>query len=273
MSNKEVSKIEYSDFRSEALDSDPDDVSESTIPFSSSRISKSVLSSNRLYQRLANQLERDIQTGKYNRHQPLPPERKLAASMGVSRVSIRRAIDELVQRGLVEKRKGSGTYIKQPILLPLYAVSGFSEDARSRGMVSDFIALQMEITRPTPEEAVSLGIAFDDSVSRLMLLRYGDQEPLVVQSTAIITEALPDPTMVTRSLYEVLESRGYRPTRAVQRISALALSEREAELLKVRPGEPGLRMVRVGYIDKDRPIEYTSSVYRGDRWDCVVELN
>ena len=83
---------------------------------------------------------------------------------------------------------------------------------------------------------------------------------------------LPDPEQVSDSLYAMLESRGQRPVRAVQRISAANLNAKDAELLGVAPGVAGLRIERISYLPSGKVVEFTRSLYRGDAYDFAVEL-
>ena len=96
--------------------------------------------------------------------------------------------------------------------------------------------------------------------------------PLAIERAALSSLILPDPETVDGSLYSVLETRGFRPTRAVQRISAANLGARDAELLGVSEGVAGLKIERVSYLPSGRVVEFTRSLYRGDAYDFAVEL-
>ena len=99
-----------------------------------------------------------------------------------------------------------------------------------------------------------------------------DGVPLAIERASLPGPILPDPEAVTGSLYAVLEARGCRPVRAVQRISAANLGPRDAELLGVAPGVAGLRIERVSYLPSGRVVEFTRSLYRGDAYDFAAEL-
>ncbi len=225
-----------------------------------------------LYVRIAGDYAERIREGALSPGDALPPERKIAEIYGVSRVTVRRALEQLVLEGLIEQRQGSGTYVSQRLQQPLSVLTSFTEDVRARGMTPNSQFLDRAIGIATPEEAIGLGLKPGQGVSRIARLRSADGIPLAIETAAVVLDALPDPTVVTDSLYDVLSSRGMRPVRAIQRLSAVALDKRNAELLDVPPGSPGLYMVRVGYDAGDRPIEYTRSFYRGDRWDFITEL-
>jgi GntR family transcriptional regulator len=119
---------------------------------------------------------------------------------------------------------------------------------------------------------MALGLGAGDRVARLERVRRSDGVPLAIERASLPTSLLPDPEVVDRSLYAVLEARGLRPVRAVQRISAANLTPRDADLLGVAPGAAGLRIERVSYLPSGRVVEFTRSLYRGDAYDFAVEL-
>lgn len=224
------------------------------------------------YRWLANQLSQQIKDGGWPPGEAMPPERKIAAEYRVSRVTVRRALRHLGEAGLIEQRQGSGTYVSQRMRQPLSILTSFSEDVRARGSIPESEFLDRGIGAASPEEAIGLGLKPGAPVSRITRLRHADGSSLAVEIATIVERALPDPHAVTQSLYETLAKRNLRPARAIQRLSAVALEPRYADLLGVAAGTPGLYIVRVGYAADDTPIEYTRSYFRGDRWDFIAEL-
>ncbi|MGF0539064.1 GntR family transcriptional regulator [Agrobacterium sp. ES01] len=205
----------------------------------------------------------------------LPTERDLAEMSGLSRVTVRKAVDELVQRGHLVRRQGSGTFVAHlaaKVEQPLSKLTSFSEDMARRGLETKSVWLNKGVFSPSPNETMVLGLSHDIDVVRLERLRTGGGMPLAIELAAISTEFLPDPDLVTTSLYQALKSRGHNPVRATQRISARNSDEREAELLGIEVGSAVLQMERVTYLSTGRVIEFTRSVYRGDTYDFVAEL-
>jgi len=119
---------------------------------------------------------------------------------------------------------------------------------------------------------MALGLGAGTFVARLERVRRSDGLPLAIERASLSADLLPDPLTVQTSLYAVLEARGLRPVRAVQRISAANLGPRDAELLGVPAGVAGLRIERVSYLPSGRVVEFTRSLYRGDAYDFAVEL-
>jgi GntR family transcriptional regulator len=225
-----------------------------------------------LYRRLADDLSRRIAAGEIAAGSTLPPERKLAETYNVSRVTVRHAMEQLAHEGLVEQRRGSGTYVTERVSQPLTVLTSFSEDVAARGMVAHSELVSQGVGTVSPEEAIGLAVAPGRKVTRIVRLRSADRRPLALEASTVLHEALPDPEEVADSLYAALADRGMRPTRAVQRLSAVALDAQLAEMLETEPGAPGLLIVRIGYTAEGRAVEYTRSTFRGDRWDFVTEL-
>ncbi len=205
----------------------------------------------------------------------LPAERDIAAMTGLSRVTVRKAIEALVAQGALVQRRGSGTFVApkvERLEQALSLLTSFTEDMARRGKAVESVWIGRSVQPPTPEEVMALGLGAGDRVARLERVRRSDGVPLAIERASLPTQVLPDPAAVQTSLYALLETSGHRPVRAVQRISASNLGPRDAELLGVTPGAAGLRIERIGYLASGRVVEFTRSLYRGDAYDFAVEL-
>jgi GntR family transcriptional regulator len=226
-----------------------------------------------LYLQLVERLAAAIGCGRLKEGQALPPERELAEGLRVSRTTVRKALDELVARGLVASRHGSGNFVAGTRLeQPLARLSSFSEDMQARGRKPGFVWVERGVFPPSPEEAIALGLASGEQVARFVRVRLADDEPLALERAAIAARHLPDPMAVDSSLYAALRARGLEPVRALQHLRAAAASPAEARHLQIPPGSPVMATVRHGYLADGRPVELTRSVYRGDRYDFVAEM-
>ncbi len=221
---------------------------------------------------LANELTQQIKDGQWPAGEAMPPERKIAERYRVSRVTVRRALRQIGEEGLIEQRQGSGTYVSSRLRQPLSVLTSFTEDIRARGLTPETEFLDRSVGAASPEEAIGLGLKPGTKVSRISRLRKADGSPLAIEIASIVQSALPDPEEVTESLYATLGEREKRPVRAIQRLSAVGVEPRFAKLLEVAPGSPALYITRVGYLADDKPVEYTRSYFRGDRWDFITEL-
>lgn len=228
-----------------------------------------------IYLRLKRWIEEAVRSGKINAGDALPSERDLAQRVDVSRVTVRKAVQQLVREGVLVQRHGSGTFVAPQlgrVEQSLSRLTSFAEDMARRGMAvrSDF--LDRGLYLPSPEETVALGLSSGDRVARIARLRIAGETPLAVERAALSADVLPDPEAVTNSLYAHLELAGRRPVRAIQRIRAANLSAEDARLLDVPSGSASLHIERISYLATGRVIEFTRSLYRGDLYDFVAEL-
>ncbi len=228
-----------------------------------------------IYLRFARRIEEAIQRGVIKPGEALPSERDIAAMAGISRVTVRKAVQDLVQSGLLVQRHGSGTFVRpkpDKVEQSLSQLTSFTEDMARRGKNVRSVWLERGIFSPSPEETMALGLSSGEKVSRVNRLRIADDTPLAIERASMSTQSLPDPEAVTASLYAALEENGYRPVRAIQRISAVSLDENDAGILEVAPGSASLKIERISYLPSGRVVEFTRSVYRGDAYDFVAEL-
>ncbi|KSV80876.1 GntR family transcriptional regulator [Sinorhizobium sp. Sb3] len=228
-----------------------------------------------LYLKLRQSLEDAIQSGKLNHGDALPPERDLADYANISRVTVRKAVDDLVRDGLLVRRHGSGTFVVKPVSKvqqSLSRLTSFTEDMARRGLNTHARWLERGLFHPSPDEMMALGLPADALVARLGRLRIADDMPLAIERASISAEFLPDPQAVTSSLYSALDKTRSRPVRAVQRISACNIKDPDASMLGVAVGSAGLSIERVSYLASGRVVEFTRSLYRGDAYDFVAEL-
>ncbi|MFC5445881.1 GntR family transcriptional regulator [Rhizobium halophytocola] len=229
-----------------------------------------------LYVKLKQAIEDAIKTEILKNGDALPAERDIAQSAGISRVTVRKAIDDLVQDGLLVRRRGSGTFVSKPVprlQQPLSRLTSFSEDMRRRGMVAGSRWIDRKLYFPTAEETMMLGLSGGARVARLVRLRLADGMPIALERTSLPQDILDEPEAIVESLYETLEARGIRPVRANQRISAVTLADDESALLGVPPGSAALSVQRVAYLETGRVMEVSRALYRSDAYDLTAELS
>jgi len=203
----------------------------------------------------------------------IPPERDLAEEFGVSRLTVRKAIEGLVNEGLITRRRGAGTFVAPRVEKSFSKLSSFSEDMISRGRVPHSQWLSKSTGAVTPEESLSLGLSPGSQVYRFQRLRFADGQTMALEYSTIPAYCLPSLDAVADSLYAALSAAGSRPVRALQRLRAVAFTPEQADLLAVGAGDPGLFIERRGFLADGRAAEFTQSYYRGDAYDVVAELN
>lgn len=226
-----------------------------------------------LYQRLHRALRQAIVENRFATDEALPPERDIALDFNISRITVRKAIQALVDEGLVSRRHGAGTFVAARVEKNFSKLSSFSEDMIARGWTPRSAWLRRAEGAVTPEEAMTLGLGPGSPVYRFHRIRYANDEPMAVEYATVPAYCLTSKEAVTSSLYEALEMTGHRPVRALQRLRAVLFDAAQCEVLGVPRGAPGLLIERRGFVRDGRVVEVTQSYYRGDMYDFVAELN
>lgn len=225
-----------------------------------------------LYVQLARRIADAIRSDQYQVDEALPSERLLSDSLGVSRVTARKAIDRLVEQGLVVRRQGSGNYIAPRFEQPLSRLSSFSEELSRRGYTPSSRWIKRVITVPSADEQLSLGISATTRVARLERLRLADDVVMAYEVSVLPQSVLPRPTDVENSLYKYLEGVKQIPHRALQHIRAMNAPDKLADQLGIPHGQALLFITRVGYNEQGRVVELTHSYCRSDYYDFVAEM-
>jgi GntR family transcriptional regulator len=226
-----------------------------------------------LYQQLQRGLREAIEKRILGPEDALPSERQLAEDLGVSRITVRKAIDGLAAEGLLVSRQGSGNFVCTRIDKNFAKLTSFSEDMRARGRNPRSVWLKRAEGTVTPEESLKLALSPGTLVYRFHRLRFADDEPMAIEIATIVASALPSLDAVRDSLYDALEAAGNRPVRALQRLHSMLLTVEQAKLLKAKTGDAGLFVERLGYLRDGHAVELSQSFYRGDTYDFVAELS
>jgi GntR family transcriptional regulator len=225
-----------------------------------------------MYRKLRDALAEATRLGVAGPSGSLPSERWLAERLGVSRVTLRRAMDELAADGLLSRRQGARTVVARRVEKMLSALTGFSDELRARGMEPGQRWISRRTVSPSPSEAMALGLSATDSIVRLVRVRLADGQPIAIERAAVPQVFLPSGDLVTGSLYEALGRLGSPPVRGVQRIRAGLMTRVDAELLASDPGAPLLIVERRCFLADGRPVEFTETRYNGESYDFLTEL-
>jgi GntR family transcriptional regulator len=226
-----------------------------------------------LYQQLQRKLRLAIENRILGPDDALPPERDLAEDLAVSRITVRKAIDGLVDEGLLIRKQGSGTFVSNRVEKNFSKLTSFSEDMRARGRRPHSVWLNRAAGTVTPEESLTLRSSPGTPVFRFHRIRYADDAPMALEYATVLGDCLSSVEAVETSLYEALERSGNRPVRALQRLRAVLLGAEQATLLKAQERDAGLLVERVGFLKDGRAVEFSQSFYRGDTYDFVAELS
>lgn len=206
----------------------------------------------------------------------LPPERELSAELGVARMTLRRAVDDLVRDGRVVRRQGSGTYVAEPKLTGAPTTLSFTQRVRAGGHTPTSRTLDTARVQASAGLARQLHVSPATEVLVVRRLRLVDDEPLAVETLHVPSALVPGLTgqdLEDGSFYELLERRwGMVVTGGTQAIEPTVTDDEESGLLGVPPYSPAFRFEVSTWTDDGVVVEYLSSVHRGDRSRLVVAL-
>src|SRR5580658_5013713 len=226
-----------------------------------------------LYLQLERALREAIERRVFGPDDALPAERDLATELSVSRITVRKAIDRLVNEGLLVRRQGSGTFVLARVEKNFSKLTSFSEDMRARGRNPRSVWLRKAAGTVTPEESLTLRASPGTPVYRFNRIRFADDAPMSLEYATILASCLPSMEAVESSLYAALDLAGNGPVRALQRLRAVLFTAEQAELLQAKEKGAGLLVERLGFLQDGRAAEFTQSFYRGDIYDFVAELS
>jgi GntR family transcriptional regulator len=230
-----------------------------------------------LYRRIQADLRGRVERGDLAPGVRIETETELMTRYGVSRATIRQALGGLIAEGLLEIRRGLGTYVRAR---PLEHVMGgfytFSREIERHGMTPGTRVLGVGVEPADERVATALGVPLGTPVVALSRLRLADDQPLVAETSYLPAGRFPG---LERSdfdhagLYDTLIERfGVRPVRAREAFEPVLLSASEASLLGRERGDPALRVDRTAFDVEGAIVEYCRSTVRGDRYRYSVEL-
>ena len=229
-----------------------------------------------LYTQIEDWLAGQIAAGALAPGDRLPTEQDLAGWFGVSRMTLRHALAELAQRGLVTRTVGrhGGTVVAAPKLeQDLTTLAGFSEQLRRHGMVAGARVLSATRRPAGPAAGTALQIGEGGQAYEIRRIRLADGRPIVLERSLFPAERFPGllECRLDGSLYELLEVRyGLRPHRARESLEPVTAGVREAEALEVAEGAPLMLVERTAYARSGEPLEFARDLFRGDRTRVVV---
>ncbi len=206
----------------------------------------------------------------------IPAERQLAADLGVSRLTLRAALDELVRDGHLDRRHGSGTYVTEPKIAQPLTLTSFSDDMRRRGMTPGSKTLELTTTSAGARLAHRLGVSPEAGLVRVKRLRLADNQPMAMEVLHVPEALVPGLTrqdFEDHSFYELLRERyGITIASGTQSIEPTVTSEEESEVLNVPLHTPAFLFERTTVSESGRIVEFVRSIYRGDRYRLVADL-
>ncbi|MCD0503379.1 GntR family transcriptional regulator [Bordetella petrii] len=230
-----------------------------------------------LYAQLEHALGADIASGALLPDERLPSEDELAARFGVSRITVRTAVQNLVGRGLLEIRRGRGTYVAQPKMRQeLTELSGFVEDMQALGRTPTARLLDKRVVPADKDVARHLGLAVGTRVYRIERVRLADGVPVSFDETWLpfdIGRKVVRHNLEAEPIFALLEQKyGLPLLEAEYQLEATACNAHVAQGLAVAPGSPVFLIERTSYSLDNRPVDFERLYYRGDLIRFVTRL-
>ena len=221
-----------------------------------------------LYHQAAQALEAAIEDGRLPRGSRLDGEVELATRFGISRPTMRAAMKQLVDKGLLVRRRGIGTMVApRPVRRPV-ALTSLFDDLKEAGREPQTRLLSLERVPCMPDVAEHLGLEPNAPVVLFDRLRVAGSDPIALMHNVVPEGLLEirEADLERTGLYELFRSGGIAPNVATQRVGARKAGAKEAELLEMEPGDPVLTMTRIAYDANGRPIEYGSHSYPAESY-------
>jgi GntR family transcriptional regulator len=207
----------------------------------------------------------------------IPSERQLSVDLGVSRLTVRAALDELVRDGFLERRRGSGTFVREPKLAQELTMTSFSEDMSRRGMRPASRTLSLTTALAGAYLGRCLHVSPSERIVVAKRLRLADGQTMAIETLHVRESLVPGLTPIDLergSFYELLGSRyGITIVGGIQTIEPTVTNEEESDALGIPLHSPAFQFERTTRADTGDIVEFVRSVYRGDRYRLVTELN
>lgn len=229
------------------------------------------------YIQLVESLRKDIFSEKLRAGDKLLSENELKRKHNVSSTTVRKCIDILRHEGLITRIQGVGTFINKPHVIErsLEKVLSFTKNMEQVGLKPSTKVLEKRVVTAADKYREKLNVGSEDKLLRLKRLRFGDDTPMLLETRFINLKYCPDihEKELAGSLYMLYQDLyDIRVSKAKQNLKIVYLDEKEAKLLQCKVGDPAFLVTGVTFSDRDEPIEYEESLYRGDEYEFFVEV-
>ncbi len=206
----------------------------------------------------------------------IPSERQLCSQLGVSRLTVRAALDDLVREGMLVRRHGSGTFVSEPKIAQELTMTSFTEDMRRRGMEPGSRTLGLRTTPAGAHLGRLLHVSPSEPVVIIRRVRLADHETMAIETLHVRESLIPGivaDDLEQRSFYDLLQDQfGIEIVSGSQTIEPTVTNEEESDALGVPLHSPAFLFERTTRAADGQIVEYVRSIYRGDRYKLVTEL-
>ena len=230
-----------------------------------------------LHRQLFLVLRDQIARGAYVQGDVIPPEDALCEKFGVSRITVRRAITDLEQLGIVEKRQGRGTYVRAvPRPLRTHATLGLLDSLTKAARETEVRVLRVEVLAVPPAVGAALGLADGEFAVHAVRLRSAGSTPLMVTDAWVperVGRKVTAAALQKHALFEILMNEGVKFGRVVQEVTAVSADPELASLLQVDIGSPLLRMLRILYDRRKLPVQHLVIHVTSERSRILMDVS
>jgi GntR family transcriptional regulator len=206
----------------------------------------------------------------------IPSERQLSADLGVSRLTVRAALDELVREGFLIRRRGAGTFVSEPKIAQELTMTSFTDDMRRRGLAPASRTLELRVVVAGAWLGRILHVSPSERVVVAKRLRLADGETMAIETLHVRESLVPGLSgrdLEESSFYELLQNRyGISVVGGIQTIEPTVTNEEESSLLGVPLHSPAFLFERITRAESGEVVEFVRSIYRGDRYRLVTDL-
>lgn len=228
-----------------------------------------------IYFQIEQRIREKIENKELKPGEMIPSEREFAEKFQISRMTVRQAINNLVNEGYLQRERGKGTFVAvKKFEKNVQRLTGFSEDMRSRGLEPETKVLSFKVIEADPLIASRLNVDEKSKVYEIERLRLADQEPIAYEVFYMSAELVPNLTsdVAEQSIFKYVEEIGLYIISGVQELEAITSNKREASILGIKVGAPILYIQQVSQLEDQQPLEYVKSYYRADRYKYRVEM-
>jgi GntR family transcriptional regulator len=233
-----------------------------------------------LYYQIEEWLRSQIASGQLKPGDMLEPEIALSEQLGISRLTVRQALNNLANEGLLVRKRAKGTFVapqRSKITFKRDRVMGVTEELAREGLSIRSQVQGQTLVPPTGMALRELKLTSRDLVIRIQRLRSIGDEPIVIETTCHPYRLFPElleMDLTDQSIYTILEEKyDSRPHEALDSFVASVATREEAKLLEIEAGAPVMRYQRTGFNQQGVPMEFTQSVYRADRYQFVIRYH
>nr|WP_239589428.1 GntR family transcriptional regulator [Metabacillus crassostreae] len=229
-----------------------------------------------MYFQLEEQIKKTIESKELVPGDALPSERELSENYQISRMTVRQAITNLVNKGYLFREKGKGTFVSsQKFEQSLQGLTSFTEDMLARNLKPGSKLLHFEIYPADNDIKENLSLQDDELIYKIKRLRLANEEPIAIETSYLPVKLVPGvtPDILDKSLYTYIENNlNLSIGHATQTVEAAIVNEEDSKHLKVNKGVPILLIQRETYLENGTPLEIVKSSYRADRYKFKIGI-